>query len=75
MSQQVKNLTSIHEDGLAQWVKRSGIAMSCGISRRHGLDPVLPWLGCRPAAAGPIRPLAQELPHATCSALKIIIII
>ena len=40
------NPTSILEDAgsvpaLAQWVKGSGIAKSCGVDCRHGSDPVL----------------------------------
>ena len=31
---------------------------------------MLLWLGCRPAAAALIRPLARELPYATGMALK-----
>ena len=55
----VMNLTSIHEDmglirGPAQLAKGSGVAVSCGIGRRRGSDPVLLWLWCRPAAAAPI---------------------
>ena len=38
--------------------------MSCGVSRRHGFDPVLLWLWCRPAATALIRPLAREPPYA-----------
>ena len=45
--------------------------MSCGVGRRHGSDPVLPWLWCRPAAVAPIQPLAWDLPYAAPVALKI----
>ena len=38
--------------------------MSCGVGRRHGLDPALLWLWRRPAATAPIRPLAWEPPYA-----------
>ena len=52
MAKQVKNLTSIHEDvhlipGLIH-----GVAASCGVGHRCGLDPALLWLWCRLAAAG-----------------------
>ena len=40
-----------------------GIAMSCGIGCRHGLDPALLWLWLwyRLAAIAPIQPRAWEL--------------
>ena len=44
--------------------------MSCGVGHRHGSDPVLLWLRCRPAAAAPIGPLAWEPPYATGMALE-----
>ena len=38
--------------------------MNCGVGRRRGSDPVLPWLGHKPAAVALIRPLAWEPPYA-----------
>ena len=42
--------------------------MSCGVGRRHGSDPALLWLWCRPAAEAPIRLLAWEPPYAVGAA-------
>ena len=56
--------------GLAQWVGDPAIAVSRGVGRIHGLDLVLPWLWCRPAAAASIRSLTWELPYAAGVALK-----
>ena len=48
----------------------SSIAMSCGVSYRHGSDPALQWLWRRPAATALIQPLAWELPYVMRVALK-----
>ena len=44
--------------------------MSYGVGRRCGSDLLLLWLWCRPAATGPIEPLAWEPPYAAGVALK-----
>ena len=44
--------------------------MSCGVGRSHGLDLVLLWLWCRPAATAPIQPLAWEPPYTTGASLE-----
>ena len=45
-----------------------GLAVGCGVACRHGSDPELLWLWCRPGATAPSRPLAWELPHAAGTA-------
>ena len=76
MAQQVKNLTNIHKDvglihGLDQWVKGSGVAVTCDVVHRLSSDLALLWLHYRSAAAALIQPLAWELPCAMGAALKI----
>ena len=44
--------------------------MSCGLGRRHGLDPALLWLWWRLASIALIRPLAWEPPYTTGVVLK-----
>ena len=53
------NQTSNHEvvgliPGLTEWVKDSGITMSCGVGHRHSSDPALLWMWRKPAATAPI---------------------
>ena len=48
----------------------SGGAVSCGVGRRHGSDPVLLWLWCRLAALALTGPLAWEPPYVVGAALK-----
>ena len=40
------------------------------VGHRHGSDPSLLLLWCRPAAVAPIWPLAWELPYAASMAVK-----
>ena len=63
-------MTSIHEDvgSIPCLVQR--VTVSYGIVCRLGLDPILLWLWCRPAAIALIQPLAWESPNATGAALK-----
>ena len=44
--------------------------MSCGVGRSCGSGATLLWLWRRPAAVGPVGPLAWKLPYATSAALK-----
>ena len=48
----------------------SGVAVSCGVSHKHGSDPMLLWLWHRPTPVAWIGPLACEPPYATSEALK-----
>ena len=48
----------------------SCVAVSCGVGHRWGLDPMLLWLWCRPAAVALIWPLAWESLYAAGAALK-----
>ena len=75
MAQWLTKTTGNHEFGglnpaLAQWVKNLVLPLSCGVGCRRGSDPAFWWLGQRPAATAPIRPLAWEPPYATGAALE-----
>ena len=41
----------------------SGVAVSCDVGHRWGLDPTLLWLWSRLAAVAPIQSLAWEPPY------------
>ena len=64
----VMNPTHIHED--LGSIPGPSVAVNCGVGTRHGSDPVLLWLWCRPEATALIRPLAWEPPYAMGAALK-----
>ena len=71
MAQQVKNLSSIHEDlGSSSVCWGSGVTTSYGIGHRCGLDLVLLWLYHRLAAIALIRPLAWEFLYVADAGLK-----
>ena len=59
----VRSLTSLSE-------LRTSVAVSCGVGRRRGSDPMLLWLWRRPVAIALIQPLVWELPYAMGAALK-----
>ena len=63
MRMQVRSLASLSE-------LRIQCCCGCGVGHRCGLDLVLLWLWCRPAAAVLIWPLAWEPPYAAPAALK-----
>ena len=65
------NPTRNHE--VAGWIPglaQCGIAMSCGVGRRHGWDLAFLWLWRRQVPTVLIRPLAWEPPYAADAALK-----
>ena len=75
MAQWLMNLTRNHEAAVQSLALLSGLRIPhccelCGVSHRHGSDPALLWLWCRPVATALIRSLASEPPHAAGVALE-----
>ena len=69
----VMNLTSIHGDAVlipGKGIKSLSNAVSCGVGRRRGSDPVLLKLWPGLEATALIRPLAWKPPYAVGAALK-----
>ena len=66
MAQWLMNPISIHEETGSI----PSLTVSCGVGHKHGLDPMLLCLWCRPAAAATIGPLAWEPPCAAGAALE-----
>ena len=59
MAHWLTNLTGIREDAGStprSGGRGSGVAVSCGVGLRHGLDPVLLWPWLRLATTTPIGP-------------------
>ena len=72
MAQWLMNPTRNHEVvGSIPGLEGPSVAMSCGVGCRHGSDPALLWLWCRPTATALIRPLAWEPPYAVGAAKEI----
>ena len=71
MAKWLTNLTSIqvHSHALLTGLRIWRCCELC-VGHRHGLDPALLWLLCRPAATALIRPLAWKSLYATGAALK-----
>ena len=66
-------LARMHEDDGSipgSMSRGSGVAVSCGVGRRRGLDPALLWLWGRLVATALIRPLAWQFSYAMGAALK-----
>ena len=76
MAQWVQNPASTHSihegagsiPGHVQWVKGSGIAVSCDVGFRLSSNLALLWLWARPVATAPTGSLAR--PYAAGTALK-----